>query len=84
MPYFAIVDKWKKIKIQPVGEPAKPISELIVEGEEAEKLTDPSSYYFAKYKEPIFMTNMTQEIDKFITTFLEGNQKPFLNSEKMQ
>jgi hypothetical protein len=61
----------------------KTIGECVVTGEEAEKLTDPSTFRYAQYKEPIFMTNMTQEIDKFLTDFLEGTHKPFLNTEKM-
>lgn len=84
MPFIAIMDKTKKIPIQQIGEPAKPPSELIVSGEEAEKLTDPSKFHYVKYKEPIFMSNMTQEIDKFLSSFLEGQHKPFLNSEKMK
>lgn len=61
----------------------KSIPENTLEGDEAMKLTDPSKFYFAKYKEPIFMNNMQGEIDKFLTSFLEGSHKPFLNTEKM-
>jgi hypothetical protein len=46
-------------------------------------LTDDSKFFYPKYKEAIFMTNMYQEIDKFLSGFIDGAVSPYFTSEKM-
>ena len=42
------------------------------------------NFYYPKFKEPIFISNMKVEIEKFLNKFLEDDMKPSYQSEKMK
>jgi hypothetical protein len=81
MPFFCIVDKSKKLPIRKIDdEPIKKFEDVIVNSED---LPEDQDFYYAKYKEPIFMQNMEKEIQTFLEKFLEGKLDPYYQSEKM-
>ena len=81
MPVFIIVDKSKKLPIRTIdAPPVKKFSELIVNSEDVPPGKD---FYYAKYKEPIFLSDLVKDVDSFLSKFLEGKLNPYYQTEKM-
>lgn len=81
MPFFLIVDKSKKLPIRRIEDPViKKMSDIVVDSDQLKKGQD---FYYAKYKEPIFLSNMEKEIQKFLEKYLEGKIDPYFQTQKM-
>lgn len=82
MPFMVIVDKSKKIPVQPLGAELRKPEEIVLEGDEAASFI--GDFYYPKYKDAIFMSNLKQEVGKFITRYLDGEIQPYFSSERMK
>lgn len=82
MPFFCIIDKSKKLPLRNIDDPPlKKFSEIVVD---ADQVPEGQDFYYAKYKEPIFLSNMQKEIESFLEKFLEGKLNPYYQTEKME
>ena len=82
MPVFVIVDKSKKLPVRPIDAPQiKKFDEVVVNSEDLPPET--KDFYFAKYKEPIFLSDLVKDVDSFLSKFLEGKLNPYYQTEKM-
>ena len=81
MPFAVIVDKNKKIPIRNLtDEPIKNFDDVVIDSEDLPK---DKEFYYTKYKEPIFLSNLQKEIENYLEKYLEGNMKPYFQTEKM-